>query len=158
METRSGGPVPARRPMDEHDHSPGGALGQTRPTKKLPDTGAQVSNLRHQFERQLLKSLPGSKIIAAKSPRVWNTVLALMPEADCRTRWVVKLDKLGVAEWTKAAISGAIKETLTAHGLKMPQLAHAVRVLVCGRAQTPSLDAVLELFTRETVQARLRGA
>ena len=30
--------------------------------------------------------------------------------------------------------------------LKMPQLAHAVRVLVCGRAQTPSIDAVLELF------------
>ena len=38
----------------------------------------------------------------------------------------------------------------------MPQLAHAVRVLVCGRAQTPSLDAVLALFPRETVLARLR--
>ena len=32
----------------------------------------------------------------------------------------------------------------------MPQLAPAVRVLVCGRAQTPSLDAVLELFRRAT--------
>ena len=31
----------------------------------------------------------------------------------------------------------------------------AVRVLVCGRAQTPSLDAVLELFDRATVLARL---
>jgi glutamyl-tRNA synthetase len=39
----------------------------------------------------------------------------------------------------------------------MPQLAHAVRVLVCGRAQTPSLDAVLELFARDTVLSRLRG-
>jgi glutamyl-tRNA synthetase len=67
-------------------------------------------------------------------------------------------DKLGVVDWNKAAISTAIKETLTAHGLKMPQLAHAVRVLVCGRAQTPSLDAVLELFTRETVLARLQSA
>jgi glutamyl-tRNA synthetase len=67
-------------------------------------------------------------------------------------------DKFAGIEWSKASIAAAIKETLAAHGLKMPQLAHAVRVLVCGRAQTPSVDAVLELFTRETVIARLRGA
>ena len=42
-----------------------------------------------------------------------------------------------------------------AHKLKMPQLAHAVRVLVCGRAQTPSIDAVLELFPREAALERL---
>jgi glutamyl-tRNA synthetase len=67
-------------------------------------------------------------------------------------------DKLGASEWTKAAIGAAIKETLEVHGLKMPLLAHAVRVLVCGRAQTPSIDAVLELFARQTVLQRLRGA
>jgi glutamyl-tRNA synthetase len=37
----------------------------------------------------------------------------------------------------------------------MPQLAPAVRVVVCGRAQTPSLDAVLAVFDRATVLARL---
>ena len=67
-------------------------------------------------------------------------------------------DKLGAIDWNKAAINTAIKETIAAHGLKMPQLAHAVRVLVCGRPQTPSIDAVLELFPRETVLARLQGA
>ncbi|HUG21111.1 glutamate--tRNA ligase, partial [Piscinibacter sp.] len=67
-------------------------------------------------------------------------------------------EKLGTVEWNKASINAAIKETIAAHGLKMPQLAHAVRVLVCGRAQTPSIDAVLELFPRETVVARLQGA
>jgi glutamyl-tRNA synthetase len=67
-------------------------------------------------------------------------------------------DKLASVEWTKAAIAVAIKETLVAHGLKMPQLAPAVRVLVCGRSQTPSLDAVLEVFARETVLARLQPA
>jgi glutamyl-tRNA synthetase len=66
--------------------------------------------------------------------------------------------KLENVEWNKASISAAIKETLTAHGLKMPQLAHAVRVLVCGRAQTPSLDAVLELFSRQKVIERLQSA
>ena len=67
-------------------------------------------------------------------------------------------ERLGAAEWSRSGIAGAIKATLAAHGLKMPQLAHAARVLVCGRAQTPSLDAVLELFTRGTVIERLRRA
>jgi glutamyl-tRNA synthetase len=48
----------------------------------------------------------------------------------------------------------AIKEVLTATGLKMPQLAMPVRVLVLGTAQTPSLDAVLELCGKEKVLAR----
>jgi glutamyl-tRNA synthetase len=60
--------------------------------------------------------------------------------------------------WDKASIAQAIKGVLGAHNLKMPQLAHAVRVLVCGRAQTPAIDAVLELFSRETVLARLQHA
>ena len=67
-------------------------------------------------------------------------------------------DKLSAVEWNKAAIAAAIKETLAAHGLKMPQLAHAIRVLVCGRPQTPSIDAVLELFSKETVLTRLQRA
>ena len=66
--------------------------------------------------------------------------------------------KLETAQWSKAAIGAAIKVTLAAHNLKMPQLAPAVRVLVCGRSQTPSIDAVLELFTRETVLERLKMA
>jgi glutamyl-tRNA synthetase len=65
-------------------------------------------------------------------------------------------DRLADTAWDKASIAAAIKATLAEHGLKMPQLAPAVRVLVCGRSQTPTLDAVLELFTREQVLRRLR--
>jgi glutamyl-tRNA synthetase len=60
--------------------------------------------------------------------------------------------------WTREAIAEAVKETLRATGLKMPQLAMPVRVLVMGTAQTPSLDAVLSLSVREKVLARLRAA
>ena len=67
-------------------------------------------------------------------------------------------DKLeALASWDKASISAAIKETIAAHGLKMPQLAIPVRVLACGRAQTPSVDAVLELFDKEILLNRLRS-
>jgi len=37
----------------------------------------------------------------------------------------------------------------------MPLVAIPVRLLVCGRAQTPSVDAVLALFDRQQVLARL---
>jgi glutamyl-tRNA synthetase len=67
-------------------------------------------------------------------------------------------DALEASEWDKAAISLALKQTLAAQGLKMPQLAIPVRVLVCARPQTPSVDAVLELFDKEIVLKRLRSA
>jgi len=62
-----------------------------------------------------------------------------------------------LADWSKAGIQQALKETLAATGLKMPQLAVPVRVAVCGRAQTPSLDAVLEHFDRKKVVERLHS-
>ncbi len=67
-------------------------------------------------------------------------------------------DKLAALEcWDKAAISQAIKESITAHGLKMPQLAIPVRLLVCGSTQTPSVDAVLALFDKKDVEQRLQS-
>ena len=63
--------------------------------------------------------------------------------------------KLAACAWDKASISAAIKEVLLECGLKMPQLAMPVRVLVLGTPQTPSLDAVLELLEKEKVFARL---
>jgi glutamyl-tRNA synthetase len=62
---------------------------------------------------------------------------------------------LEACPWNKASIAEAIKEVLRATGMKMPQLAMPVRVLVMGTAQTPSLDAVLALCERRTVLQRL---
>ena len=83
-----------------------------------------------------------------------DAAVAGVPEAAFETL----AQSLATSEWNKVAIAAAIKSTLGAHGLKMSQLAPAVRVRVCGRAQTPSLDAVLELFPRDTVLARLRAS
>jgi glutamyl-tRNA synthetase len=59
--------------------------------------------------------------------------------------------------WTKDALAALIKNLIAQYGLKMPQFAIPLRVLVTGRAQTPSVDAVLELLGRETVLERLGG-
>ncbi len=61
-------------------------------------------------------------------------------------------------EWDAPSISAALKATLAAQGLKMPQLAMPLRLLVAGRLQTPSVDAVLALFERDTVLERLAAA
>ena len=88
-----------------------------------------------------------------------------VPAADL-TQYVTADAKLVVRQladalidcpWDKASIATAIKNVLTAAGLKMPQLAMPVRVLLLGTPQTPSLDAVIELCGREKVLARLVG-
>jgi glutamyl-tRNA synthetase len=48
-----------------------------------------------------------------------------------------------------------IKEVLAQHKLKMPKLAMPLRVMLVGQTHTPSVDAVLALFPRETVLARM---
>ena len=75
---------------------------------------------------------------------------AVLPALD------VLAAKLGaLTEWNTAHVSAVFKEVLTEQGLKMPQLAMPVRVLVMGTPQTPSVDAVLWLCGKEKVLARL---
>ncbi len=66
--------------------------------------------------------------------------------------------RLQTVAWTAPDIAAEIKAVLAEHGLKMPQLAMPVRVLVMGTPQTPSLDALLSLHEREKVLARLQKA
>ena len=93
--------------------------------------------------------------------------LDVVPNADERAQHVTEAvkpalallaGKLDVCIWDKASISAAIKETLVETGLKMPQIAMPVRVLVMGTAQTPSLDAVLALSQREKIIGCLKNA
>ena len=64
--------------------------------------------------------------------------------------------RLQAVPWQAADIAAEIKAILRTHGLKMPQLAKAVRVLVFGTPNTPSLDAMLALSEREKVLQKLR--
>ena len=57
--------------------------------------------------------------------------------------------------WEAPAIAALIKELLAKHDLKMPRMAMPLRVMLVGQTHTPSVDAVLALFPRETVLARI---
>ncbi|PRC95194.1 glutamate--tRNA ligase [Solimicrobium silvestre] len=65
------------------------------------------------------------------------------------------VEQCATVAWNKADLSALMKSTLAAHGLKMPQLAMPLRLLVTGQLQTPSIDAVLELFGRDVVVSRI---
>ena len=58
--------------------------------------------------------------------------------------------------WEAPALGALIKELLTKHNLKMPMLAMPLRVMLVGQTNTPSVNAVLALFPREAVLARLK--
>lgn len=58
--------------------------------------------------------------------------------------------------WEAPVLAALIKELLAKHNLKMPKLAMPLRVMLVGKTHTPSVDAVLTLFSRETVLARMQ--
>jgi glutamyl-tRNA synthetase len=82
--------------------------------------------------------------------------IALHVTDTVRPALAMLADAFTVCDWNKAGIAAAIKQVLTQSGLKMPQLAMPVRVLVMGTPQTPSLDAILELMVQGDVIARLK--
>ncbi len=81
----------------------------------------------------------------------------LAEHLTARTRPALRMlaAKLAETPWDRKSLAAATSAVLKATGLKMPELAMPARLLVTGRTQTPSLDAVLELIGRETVLARL---
>ena len=78
--------------------------------QQMAEGKGQMEKTRAAFEKRLLAALPGAEIVGAGAARLWNTVSALMPEADCQQRWVVKLDKAGFAVSTGSACASGREE------------------------------------------------
>ncbi len=91
---------------------------------------AEPMRLRADFETRLTNELAQVQVLGTGSERLWNTVSVLMPEADCRQRWVVKLDKAGVAVSTGSACASGKEEpshVLAAMGFNEAEASRALR-------------------------------
>jgi glutamyl-tRNA synthetase len=63
--------------------------------------------------------------------------------------------QLGSVEWSRDAIGAAIRSAAVRHGVKPPQVMMALRAMVTGEPQTPAIDAVLALLSRDVVLQRM---
>ena len=64
-------------------------------------------------------------------------------------------EKLATIEWNAEAIHAAINEVVTQYALKFPKLAMPLRVMLCGTAQSPSIDQVMAILGQKETLARL---
>jgi glutamyl-tRNA synthetase len=67
-------------------------------------------------------------------------------------------EEFAAIHWNKAALGAAIKSTVAAQGLKMPQVMMPLRIALTGQTQSPSVDAVLEVLGRDESLARIGAA
>jgi glutamyl-tRNA synthetase len=65
-------------------------------------------------------------------------------------------ERCQTVEWHKVALGAMVKDVLAANGIKMPQIAMPLRLIITGQLQTPAIDAVLELFDRDVILTRIR--
>ena len=124
-----------------------------------PDAGPDLADVCALVKERAatLVELAAAAALFYRSPRPAPELLAQHVTAGVLPALSDLAGRLETVAWERSAIAAAFKETLAAHGLKMPGLAMPVRVLVCGETQTPAIDATLTLIGRDRVLARLRS-
>jgi len=118
-----------------------------------PDLEAVIALLKERANTTV--ELANSAMLFYRQPQPEAALLAQHLTDAVRPVLQAFAAQLATVTWTKADISAVMKSTLAEHGLKMPQLAMPLRLLITGQLQTPSIDAVLELFGREVVLSRI---
>jgi cysteine desulfurase len=103
---------------------------ETREWQIVADEAATRRAWRDDFEKQLVATLPGTQVVGALGPRLWNTSCAILPPLPSGARWEVKLDELGFA--VSSGADGARGQAtpspvLTAMGYADGDAARAVR-------------------------------
>lgn len=71
---------------------------------RLTAVAAEQTLLRDRLIAKLHAALPGLRLISAGAPRLWNTVLAVMPRHD-NLKWLTRLTRRGFAISTGSACS-----------------------------------------------------
>jgi glutamyl-tRNA synthetase len=65
------------------------------------------------------------------------------------------IDKFASIEWSRQVIQDEIKKAAATFDVKLPKVAMPLRIVVTGEAQTPSIDAILELLGKTETLKRI---
>jgi glutamyl-tRNA synthetase len=118
-----------------------------------PDLKAVIALMKERAST--INELASAAMLFYQQPAPDAALLAQHVTDAVRPALAQYAERCKSVEWTREALAAMLKEVLAAHKLKMPQLAMPLRLIITGQLQTPSIDAVVELFGRETVLARL---
>lgn len=127
--------------------------GQGAQFENAPDLAAVIALMKDRINT--LNELGVAAMLFYRQPAPDAALLAQHVTDAIKPALAQYAEQLKTAAWTREALSAALKGVLAAHKLKMPQLAMPLRLLLTGQLHTPSIDAVLALFDREVVLARL---
>jgi cysteine desulfurase len=84
---------------------------------------------RNAFEASLKAAIPGIRVVGESVPRLWNTVLLILPE-HANVKWLARLSRAGFQVSTGSACSsgGGASEVLAAMGLPSDDLRRVLRI------------------------------
>jgi glutamyl-tRNA synthetase len=118
-----------------------------------PDLPAVMGLMKERA--QTINELADASMLFYREPQPDPALVSQHLTDAVRPALAAFAERCRTVEWNKAALSALLKEVLAAHSLKMPQLAMPLRLALTGQLQTPAIDAVLELFGRDTVVSRV---
>ncbi|MCG2583340.1 glutamate--tRNA ligase [Massilia sp. TS11] len=130
-------------------------LAQGAVFENAPELAAVLGLMKERV--QTINELADAAMLFYRTPQAPAELLAQHLTVAVKPALAAFAERCASVEWSKEALSAALKEVLAAHGLKMPQLAMPLRLLLTGQLQTPAIDAVLVLFGRATVLARMQA-
>ena len=102
---------------------------------------------RDSLAQKIVLQLPGTRVLGSDVDCLWNTLALVMPECDCRFRWVVKLDRAGIAVSTGSACSSGKEKPSHVLDAMACSSGESSRVIRCssGPDTTPEdWDALIE--------------
>jgi glutamyl-tRNA synthetase len=103
-----------------------------------------------------VNELADAAMLFYRDPRPDPALLALHLSDAIKPALAQFAERCETVEWHRPALGAMIKEVLAANGIKMPQIAMPLRLIITGQLQTPAIDAVLELFDRDVILSRVR--
>ena len=103
---------------------------------------------RNAFESAVTAGLPGTRVVAADVPRLWNTVMVVVP-AHKNLKWLTRLDRRGFAVSTGSACSagkGNPSHVMAAMGLDHDEMGRVIRISGGWETTTEDWLALAEAF------------